>query len=350
VEPPEGEKMMETTAIAPVVLGPEQAGEVTPLTSDEQARLEVLELAIVEAQAYYVKAGEAFRQIQEEQLWRQQATTFLEYLKLRFGIQQAQAYRLMAAADVANNLRELTGAEPPNEAQARELAKLPPRQQQEVWQAAQEDGEPVTAAKLRSLVEEKRGTTPKRERATPEEAAPTPRFVRPEKWQPAERTAPLVAKLADEIFDYYDLDPCAEDGEDGVVYTAARYTQEDDGLAPDKIWSGTIWLAPDWGKGSQLGDWIDRLVKGVDAGEIEHALCYLPMAEAQFWLPELQKYRWGAITHLGTTAHQGGAMALVCVSEDLGVLKNFIVAFERSGLGYLCTTGAFQGGGNGRPH
>ena len=62
--------------------------------------------------------------------------TFEDYCKERWGLKQTRAYQLMDAAKISERIKNSTIVElPATESQARPLAKLPPEQQPEAWQA-----------------------------------------------------------------------------------------------------------------------------------------------------------------------------------------------------------------------
>lgn len=90
------------------------------------------------------------------QLYEGRAHTALDYpswgayFEAEFGQKKSQAYRLLEAARAVQSIPQLGNGISPNEAQARELARVEPERRAEVWRAASEDG-PPTAARIREV-------------------------------------------------------------------------------------------------------------------------------------------------------------------------------------------------------
>ena len=145
-----------------------------PLTVVEQKRLAELETIVKENFLGFVAVGNALAEINEKRLYRkntpQGTRTFDGYCQELWEISSDYAYRIIKSARVMDNLLTIvnkTSANypkllPANEAQARELAKLKPEEQQHVWLEIIEthtektdDGDvwiPVTAAVVRNKV------------------------------------------------------------------------------------------------------------------------------------------------------------------------------------------------------
>lgn len=87
-------------------------------------RLQQAEEAIEQGLISYKEAGKALMDIRDEGLYKQSHDTFEAYLKERWNWERSYAHRLIEAAKVADNLLPI-GNVPSNEAQARELTKLP---------------------------------------------------------------------------------------------------------------------------------------------------------------------------------------------------------------------------------
>jgi hypothetical protein len=102
----------------------------------------------------FVECGNALLEIRDKKLYRADFVDFHVYCRERWNIGRAHAYRLMEAADVANDVE---GVE--TERQARELAPLEKELRNEVWLLAKEtapviDGEPkVTANHIKAVRE-----------------------------------------------------------------------------------------------------------------------------------------------------------------------------------------------------
>lgn len=83
----------------------------------------------------FVEVGAALLRIREERLYRATHGSFEDYCRERWGWGRAHAYRLMDAAAVVQDLSPIGDTPlPRNEAQARELARLPdPESRRLVW-------------------------------------------------------------------------------------------------------------------------------------------------------------------------------------------------------------------------
>ncbi|HEY6723811.1 MAG TPA: hypothetical protein VI197_07255 [Polyangiaceae bacterium] len=82
----------------------------------------------------FVDVGRALTRIRDAKLYAEEFGTFEAYCRERWGMSKTHANRLIASADVAANVTPIGVI--PNEAQARELAKLPTEKQPEAWAKA----------------------------------------------------------------------------------------------------------------------------------------------------------------------------------------------------------------------
>ena len=106
------------------------------MSNSQAEKLANLESVIEINQIDFYALGQALKAIRDERLYRQQHfNSFDGYVKERWDMKRAQAYRLIAASQVIDNLSPFGDRLPENEAQARELAKLDPAAQTKVWQA-----------------------------------------------------------------------------------------------------------------------------------------------------------------------------------------------------------------------
>lgn len=165
---------------------PEVIEETAPLSPEERQELGQLEEKIDFGLKAYHEAGLALQQILQKKLYREFHPSFYAYCEKRWGIARSRAYQLMEAAQVVDNLRKAAIREateaigmpsetivekpeeklstirgqqnftilPDNEWQARELTKLPPEKQPEVWARALETAPngKMTAAFLKEVV------------------------------------------------------------------------------------------------------------------------------------------------------------------------------------------------------
>lgn len=105
------------------------------MSNSQAEQLANLESVIEINQIDFYALGQALKAIRDERLYRQQYfNSFDLYVKERWDMNRAQAYRLIAASQVIDNLSPLGDKLPENEAQARELAKLNVDKQARVWQ------------------------------------------------------------------------------------------------------------------------------------------------------------------------------------------------------------------------
>ena len=126
------------------------------LLIEEQQELAHCEAVIERGLETFFEVGQAMAIIREKRLYRADYKTFEEYCRDKWGIQRNYANKLIAASEVVANL-EMGTIVPKTETQARPLTSLEPDQQRVVWsellQDAQASGKPITAAKVRAVVD-----------------------------------------------------------------------------------------------------------------------------------------------------------------------------------------------------
>ncbi len=110
------------------------------LSESERIERDTLENTV--QQAFFI-AGEALKQLRDKRLYRETHENFESYVKERFDFSKRNAYYLIDAYEVVNNLKSeqfvhSTKVLPTKEFQCRPLAKLSPEQQRQVWHAAVE--------------------------------------------------------------------------------------------------------------------------------------------------------------------------------------------------------------------
>jgi hypothetical protein len=250
------------------------------VTQGETTRLCELERVIERGLNTFVEVGNALMEIRESRLYRGTHGTFKAYCADRWRLVEAQAYQLINAATVYNELKNSTIVEflPANEAQARPLAIIEPEHRAEVWQRAVEtapEGK-VTARHVSEVVQEF-----KRETELPAfvvTAAAT-------EDKPAYRLAPLmtsaseewytpahIVEMVREMLGAIDLDPCTSEAANKTVKAAYTYAKADDGLAQD--WTGRVYMNPPYG--DVIGQWTTKLVDEYNAGRVDEAIALLP--------------------------------------------------------------------------
>jgi hypothetical protein len=127
----------------------------TALSMDEQSELADCEARVERGLETALDCVEALRTIHKKRLFRQTHATFELYFEERWGRKKSQMYRLLAAADVRENVPQIE-----TERQARELVGLAPEIQQAAYTIAElvapkdaEDKPIITASLLKNCVE-----------------------------------------------------------------------------------------------------------------------------------------------------------------------------------------------------
>ncbi|MGD9949883.1 MAG: hypothetical protein AB7U29_15590 [Desulfobulbus sp.] len=131
--------------------------EEKPLTPAEHTRLTALESIIRENFLAYVAVGNALLEIRESRLYRNDTSrTWEGYCRELWDMSFQYADRLISASKVIENLTPIGVKEdgsidwellPANESQARELARLEPEEQKQVWGQLIETKRALTAEK-----------------------------------------------------------------------------------------------------------------------------------------------------------------------------------------------------------
>jgi len=110
-------------------------------------RLIQLENIIEANQHKFYQTGKALKQIRDDRLFRD---SFEAYVKDRWDMARSQAYRLITAAEVIDNLSPIgDGVLPQNEFQARVLARFTKAEQRNIWRAFIASGRVLTAKNIR---------------------------------------------------------------------------------------------------------------------------------------------------------------------------------------------------------
>jgi hypothetical protein len=143
---------MKTTALAILL---EKYGS---LTQADTARLKELESVIERGRKTFVEVGYALAEIRDLRLYRQTHATFEAYCAEQWGWTRQRSYQLMNAASVVKLLPAGMSTRVDNEATARELAKLEPKEREKVLLAIEQRGERATPAAIRAVVKAERPT------------------------------------------------------------------------------------------------------------------------------------------------------------------------------------------------
>jgi hypothetical protein len=114
-------------------------------------RLIQLEHIIEANQHRFYQTGKALKQIRDDRLFRDLLfDSFEAYVKDRWDMAKSQAYRLITAADVIDNLSPIgDGILPQNEFQTRVLARFSKEDQRSIWRAFIASGRALTAKNIR---------------------------------------------------------------------------------------------------------------------------------------------------------------------------------------------------------
>jgi len=114
-----------------------------------------LETIIERGLATFIEVGNALIVIRDERLYRERYPTFQAYCQERWGWGRNYVNKQIKAAEVARALGTDVPI-PANEAQARELARIPdPTARQDVWRrSVEEHGNRVTAASIRATAQD----------------------------------------------------------------------------------------------------------------------------------------------------------------------------------------------------
>jgi hypothetical protein len=116
-------------------------------------RLNHLETIIAGKQQSFYELGKALNEIKQARLYRLALyDNFGTYVKARWDMGRAQAYRFINAYQVVKNLSPIGDKLPANESQVRPLAKLTPLEQRSTWQRFLATGEELTALNLIAFI------------------------------------------------------------------------------------------------------------------------------------------------------------------------------------------------------
>jgi len=129
----------------------------TTLTAPERSDLRRLEGIIEKGMLTFIEVGSALKQIRDDRLYREKWKTFEAYCDDRFEFGRGYANKLITAASTALAVSKMGTIVPKTESQARELAKVPEEDWQdvidEVAEKQAETGEPATAKTYKEAAE-----------------------------------------------------------------------------------------------------------------------------------------------------------------------------------------------------
>lgn len=280
------------------------AQDEASLSESEQNQLARLEETIERGLKTFVDVGTALIVVRDSRLYRQDYGTFEDYCQQRWGMQRKYAYKLIAAAEVVQNLSPIGDILPATESQARPLTPLAPNEQREVWAkaVATAQGGKVTAAHVQRVADEYEkqaqelsgdedaytwaedaldvDVSPVDSPATliVVPAAPTPdisaEYDSDEWYTPIE-----FIEAARAVMGSIDLDPASSGEAQKIIGASTYYTLEDDGL--EQEWLGrNVWLNPPY---SAPRPWVEKLIESLEMGSVESAILLVNTANSPQW-------------------------------------------------------------------
>mgnify|MGYP003658419798 FL=1 len=116
------------------------------LSNDDMTELERCESIILAGSDAFVAVGDALGRIRDSRLYRETHATFEAYCQEVWGWGRRYVNLTIQSSTVVRDLPDGLGTIVPNEAAARELAKLEPERRAEVLKAASADGAPTAKA------------------------------------------------------------------------------------------------------------------------------------------------------------------------------------------------------------
>ncbi|RUM45417.1 MAG: DNA methylase [Desulfocapsa sp.] len=116
-------------------------------------RLRHLEKIIADNQYRFYDIGKALKEIRDSCLYKQTLfNTFEAYARNRWDIGRSQAYRLINAYNVINNLSPIGDRLPGNETQTRPLVQLSPPEQRKIWKDFLDTGMEMSARNIKTFI------------------------------------------------------------------------------------------------------------------------------------------------------------------------------------------------------
>jgi hypothetical protein len=206
---------------------PTAPGEV----SETAVSLAAHEATIERGLTTFVEVGEALLAIRDERLYRDSHGTFEEYCRERWGFSDSRARQLIGAAQTVTNVTAAGLPAPSNEAQARELSRIPEEDRADVWaKAVEQTGGKPTAAAVRDAYRPAPASTEPQPSVKPERPAPAAEFLpAPEPVAPHQfqEPAPSVehggsTPAPQPVRDYDEPEPSSVEPADGQDLAASR--------------------------------------------------------------------------------------------------------------------------------
>jgi len=119
----------------------------------EQDRLTRLENLIACNQCRFHEIGKALKEIKDSRLYKLNLfDSFEAYTRARWDMGKSQAYRLIEAYQVINNLSPIGDILPSNESQVRLLAPFDSMEQRKIWKAFLKSAMEITAPNIKQFI------------------------------------------------------------------------------------------------------------------------------------------------------------------------------------------------------
>jgi hypothetical protein len=123
----------------------------------QQDRLKHLETIISNNQYRFYEIGQALKEIRDSRLYKLILfNTFEAYARDRWDIGRSQAYRLIDAYSVINNLSPIGDRLPGNETQTRPLVQLDPVEQRKLWKEFLRTGMELNARNIKNFIDKRK--------------------------------------------------------------------------------------------------------------------------------------------------------------------------------------------------
>lgn len=311
------------------------------LSLEEIDSLAFCEQTIERGLKTFTEVGNALLLIRDNRLYRTTYSTFEDYCNERWQLKQSQAYRLMDAAVVVENLKSSPiGELPINESQARPLTMLSPDEQVLAWEVVRQTapagkvtaahvksvvtvlrevvdtgaldpgtGEsiPIVADVLKAAITEETYERMQRQNTYIEEKQNGIRKETPEQSEQKRREFALKVLQSSESNEWYTpaqyvdaarmlmgeitLDPASSEIANQTVKARHIFTIEDDGLG--SFWYGKVWLNPPYGREdgeSNQAIWTERLIREYTEGRVTEAVLLVNAVTDRQWFTPLWDY------------------------------------------------------------
>ena len=126
---------------------------MSPEFDRSNQRLAHLESVIKKYRQDFYSVGKALTEIRDGRYYLKLSfKSFESYLRLRWDMGRSQAYRLIQAAGIIDNLSPIGDVLPQNEAQARALNKLDLFSQRKIWRHFLKSQKPLSAVNIKKFV------------------------------------------------------------------------------------------------------------------------------------------------------------------------------------------------------